>query len=732
MKRHLRLVSRAFSVLVALSILFFTMLPATPVLAAAIASTGNGGNWSSPATWKDGVVPTSGDAVTIKTGSPVTVDAANAACSTLTIGTGKGDVTLTFNSGSVLTVGSTLTIGNKKNDKGSINMAGGGTLNIGDGIIPKTLGTWTPGTGTVAYIAAGGQTVGTTFFTAYNNLTLSGSGAKTLAGATTVNGNLTIGVGTTLDVSTSNYNIIVKGNWTNNGTFTARSSAVTLGGLVAQAIGGSATTSFFNLTVNNVNGVTLNSSPTISGTLTLTSGKITTGANTLIIAAGGSISGGSSSSHVNGYLRKDFIIGSGQSFTFTIGGASAYTPVTLASMNVGSGGYLTVSVTSGDHPNIATSGIDSTMSVNRYWTLTSGGGFAATYNATFNYLNGDLDGSAIASGFFVRRDSSGAWSASTVSGMPTTTATTISGETGFGDFAIGNIILPPSISAVGLYQTDHATTVTAMSPQTEYAIRVTVSNPGTLAILNTMKVTIFYDADGVYAPGDVPSSGNTQTAAILTCTVGGTPSWSIDPGTNSTWSIVSGSCVQPTLTNTTGDFWFHFKAGKVATATIGSARWHIYTKATSASGTADNHQDNRTMNWYGEITVNNPSVNFGTISLGSDFSANSQTGIPVTYICNGNYSQQVKVSSPWTDGGNSVLLNAAGTPGPGEFSMKANDTATLASAVLVSTGYITIGVGTQTSESGNTMSTNTLWIKLGASGLPTVTYNGPIYYGIAQ
>jgi len=138
------------------------------------------------------------------------------------------------------------------------------------------------------------------------------------------------------------------------------------------------------------------------------------------------------------------------------------------------------------------------------------------------------------------------------------------------------------------------------------------------------------------------------------------------------------------------------------------------------------------MNWYGEITVNTPSVDFGTVAPGSDFSDNPKTGISVTYICNGSYSQQVKVSSPWTGDGNSVLLNAAGTPGPGEFSMKADDTATLGSAVLVFTSYITIDTGTQTSESGNTESTNTLWLKLGALGMPAVTYNGTIYYGIAQ
>ena len=138
------------------------------------------------------------------------------------------------------------------------------------------------------------------------------------------------------------------------------------------------------------------------------------------------------------------------------------------------------------------------------------------------------------------------------------------------------------------------------------------------------------------------------------------------------------------------------------------------------------------MNWYGEVTVNTPGVNFGTVALGSDFSANPKTGISVTYVCNGNYNQQVKVGAPWTGSGNSVFLNAAGSPGEGEFSLKTDDAASLGSAILVSTNYVTVDTGTQTSESGNTVSTNTLWLKLGALGVPAVTYSGTIYYGISQ
>ncbi|MBN1191820.1 MAG: hypothetical protein JXA46_18860 [Dehalococcoidales bacterium] len=292
--------------------------------------------------------------------------------------------------------------------------------------------------------------------------------------------------------------------------------------------------------------------------------------------------------------------------------------------------------------------------------------------------------------------------------------------------------LPPDVTFVKLFDSDRSAEATTMIPRVEYAVRLTVSNPVALSTLSSVQAAIFYDTDGVFAPEDVPASGDTQTAAILTCIVGDTPSWSIDPSADSTWSIFPENCQQPALTETEGDFWFHFEAGKVATATTGDARWHIYAQATGAGGSGDNYQDGLEMNWYGEITVDTPSVDFGSVEIGSDFSDNQQNGISVTYICNGDYSQQVKVSPEWTGGGNSVFLDPAGSPGEGEFSLKANNSVNLSSAELVPDFYVAIGSGTQTDEPGNTESANTLWLKLGVSGLPAVTYNGTIYYGITQ
>jgi hypothetical protein len=289
----------------------------------------------------------------------------------------------------------------------------------------------------------------------------------------------------------------------------------------------------------------------------------------------------------------------------------------------------------------------------------------------------------------------------------------------------------PTVDTVGIYETDHATLVTAMDPQTELAVRVTVTDAGTLADLTTVRVTIFHDSDGDDDAGDAPGSGDTQNAAILTCTVGATPSWQIDPGSNTTWQLVEANSVQPALTNTTGDFWFHFVPGKVATQ---AADWDVYAVADDGGGTPGNLYDGSDydMNWYGEITINTASVDWGSVDVGSTFSDNPLTAISVTYTSNGDYQQQARAASPWTSaGGASATLSGTDNPGAGEFSLKANVTDTLTTAVPIPTSYTTVATGTQTSEEGYLVDTNSLWLRLGPSGIPAATYSGTIYYGIS-
>ena len=113
----------------------------------------------------------------------------------------------------------------------------------------------------------------------------------------TVSGPVTINPGGTITAystsSPSTYTINVKGDFINNGTFTAmnggNSIAVVLNGTVLQTISGA--TSFNNLTISNAAGVTLNANVTVNGVLALTSGSLNAGTNTNQLTLGSVLAG---------------------------------------------------------------------------------------------------------------------------------------------------------------------------------------------------------------------------------------------------------------------------------------------------------------------------------------------------------------------------------------------------------------------------------------------------------
>jgi hypothetical protein len=148
---------------------------------------------------------------------------------------------------------------------------------------------------------------------------------------------------------------------------------------------------------------------------------------------------GGSPGHVVGNLQKAVPTGA-SSCTFEVGDASGYTPVDTSFTGVTVAGNVLGATTAGDHPNIGTSGIDSSKSVNRYWTLTTPttGSLPTlgSYSATFNFLSADVDGGANTGSFVIKRYSGGSWSATTT-GTLTSTSSQATGLTGFGEFAVG-------------------------------------------------------------------------------------------------------------------------------------------------------------------------------------------------------------------------------------------------------------------------------------------------------
>src|SRR5439155_1153457 len=136
-------------------------------------------------------LPVAGDALTIKGTATIDNSAStnNIAYGDLSLGSGPTTGTIQW------AVGGTNVLNVNNINAGSaagcaIDMTNGGTLTI-RGSFSLTNNTFTAGAGTVNYAGAS-QTIAAT---TYNNLHLSGSGTKTLAGDIIVNGDLTIDPG---------------------------------------------------------------------------------------------------------------------------------------------------------------------------------------------------------------------------------------------------------------------------------------------------------------------------------------------------------------------------------------------------------------------------------------------------------------------------------------------------------------------------------------------------------
>jgi len=213
----------------------------------------------------------------------------------------------------------------------------------------------------------------------YSNLIVSNNNIKSLSSNTVINGDLTITGNAQLDVTSTSYNIDIKGNWINTGVnanpFIEQTGKVTFSGSNAQTItanlGGGET--YNNLTMKNTStGVTqANNNINVSNTLTLTDGLLHTGIYETYVTSNlsSSILQHSTDSYVNGYLRRS-IISTGGIYDFPVGNSTSYQ---LASLDI-DGGH-TVNNLIANFANLVTgSGFPLSESGNNYTQLLNNGG----------------------------------------------------------------------------------------------------------------------------------------------------------------------------------------------------------------------------------------------------------------------------------------------------------------------------------------------------------------------
>ncbi len=402
------------------------------------------------------------------------------------------------------------------------------------------------------YRGTSGQTAAQTVDTlSYANLILSNSGTASnksfLAGTINVSGSFTVS------------NLL--------GTITQPSSTtINFTGSSAQTLPSQLTT----YSVLGISGGTKNTSGNISVTssLNLTSGTITTVNDTVIVTSAGTVS--RSAGWVNGNLRRNISITTGSKIArvFNIGDATNYAPITLTFDSVSTAGSLTASsrtpITS--VANYATAPVSNTAYVNRYWNISNTNStlaFTGNYTAAMTYVNGDIVGGATSATLIAAQNVSGTWSKPSTSG--TTNVSTATGLTAIGNFILANdcITVTPSISisaTTNIFCTGTSSTFTATptnggtAPTYQWkknGNNISGANSTTL-VLTSANVANSDTITCVMTANNICQTSATATSNKIGLTVGALVTPSVTISTSSTDTICNGSVTTFTASSTNG------------------------------------------------------------------------------------------------------------------------------------------------------------------------------------
>ena len=270
----------------------------------------------------------------------------------------------------------------------------------------------------------------------YGNLIISGAGSKNAYTNLTVLGNLTINAGT-LYTNTFTVTHTIGGDFTmTGGTITGTNSTYVLNGTVDQSI--TLLSNLVKLTLNKSSGiVNPGADITVNNILNFTAGKIKTGNYKVIIPTGGTVTGAAQGTGwVNGNLQKNVALGASVSRSFEIGDSTYYSPATILFSSVTTAGNLIAKATAADQPQVDYSGIDSTKSVNRFYTISNAGIGFTTATATFNWSSSDLDAGTTTANFKTALFDGSNWTLPAIA-SPLANSIQATGLGSFGDFAVG-------------------------------------------------------------------------------------------------------------------------------------------------------------------------------------------------------------------------------------------------------------------------------------------------------
>lgn len=271
--------------------------------------------------------------------------------------------------------------------------------------------------------------------------------------------------------------------------------------------------------------VTLGSSLNARGSVNLTAGTLTTGANTFTVGSQGTVT--RASGYVLGTLEKLF--GAAGSFTFDVGTANGYSPLD-ANVTAGAGS-LSVKPTQSKHPNVA-----GTNALARFWTLNGSG---ITANLTFHYLAGDVAGTE--SNYKIFKYTGGSFTQFEPTALDTTNHTaTLNGVSSFSDWTLAE-----AASVFGSHQFSASNYDDAETDAGTHNVTVTVQRTGGSAgavsvHYATSDGTATAGSDYAAASGDLNWADGDVADKTFNVTVNGDASVEPDETINLTLSAPTG------------------------------------------------------------------------------------------------------------------------------------------------------------------------------------------------
>jgi len=609
-------------------------------------------------------------------------------------------------------------------------LPGSGTISIAGTFTPAGSGHTITGS-TIDFNGAGAQAVPAFD---YNNLTISGSRGG--AAVTLVNGG-TIRVAGVFNPSATSVTYTTTGNtFVFNGSSAQNSPAFT----------------FNNLTLSNASGLTLTGIDSVYGTLDISSNIIATGSYKIALGSSATLS--RTTGFINGNLQK-YIATGAPTVNFEIGAGSNYTPITgVTFVGVTTAGNLIASSTSTEHPQIASSTIDGTKSVNRHWTLSNDWPVPVytSYSAVFNFVAGDVDVGATTGNFIVSRYASSTWTLPTA-GTANSTSTAASGITGIGDFAIGE----PNVAVTKTWDGGASTNNWGDAnnwnpdgvPSSANNVNLTGANTininvsaaaNTLSLDNSGLVLTILTGQSLTVSGnlvmnngtlDLQNGGSafpavTGSVSLLGGSVSYTASGAQNISTQSYYHLALGGSGTKTFggtTNIAGNFTI---GGTATTATSGTT---IVFNGSGAQAVAATAYNNLTINGSGTKTLASGTTTVdGTLTLTTgtlDVAANTLTLNGTVSATSGLITSQATGTVNYNQGsGGQAIL--AGTYG--------NLTFSAFSKTLASSGTIAIAGTFTPAGSGHTVTGSTIDFNAGSGSqtIPAFIYNNLTLSGAAS